>query len=51
MNATALRKIAADLDRLARDTTPDNPCPPFDLSVLARQVAEQADMIEKGLVE
>jgi len=45
----ALTKIEADLRQLAEEAK-DAPVDSYRLSVLARQVAAQIEMIEQGLV-
>ncbi len=46
-----LRRIEADLARVAAETTPDHAPDAFDLSTLARRIGAQAEMIEKGIAQ
>ncbi len=49
---SALHKIAAELSRLAGDAQAEGRIDDaYSLNVLARRLAEQIDMIEKGLAE
>lgn len=51
MTAPALRTIEADLTRLAENATPDAPIDPHEVSLIARKVGAQAEIIEQGLGE
>ena len=46
----ALRKIEAELARLARDTDTGDELA-FALGILARQVGSQAEMLERGIAQ
>jgi peptide deformylase len=45
--AKALRKIQADLERMARE----DDASPFNVGIAARQIGAQAEALEKGLAE
>lgn len=47
---TALERIAAALEALAENASDDHPIDPFEVRVIARQVAAQAEMEAQGLV-
>lgn len=46
-----LRKIEADLARVAADTRPDHAPDAFELSILSRRIGAQAEMLEKGIAQ
>lgn len=50
MIAEALRKIEAELARIAKDAGEHAP-DPFDIAIQARRVAAQREMLERGLDE
>ena len=41
--------IAAEIDQLLADGTPERPVDGFSLMVIARKLRAQAEMLEKGL--
>lgn len=51
MIAQSLTRIAAALEALARQADAENPIDPFDVIVLAKQVAAQGEMLAQGLEE
>lgn len=51
MIAQSLAKIAAAMEALAVQADAEHPIDPFELVVLAKQVAAQSEMIEQGLEE
>lgn len=46
-----LRRIEAHLARVAADTSPDHAPDAFELSVIARRIGAQAEMLERGIAQ
>jgi hypothetical protein len=51
MIAQSLANIAAAMEDLARQAEAEHPIDPFELIVLAKQVAAQSEMLAQGLEE
>lgn len=51
MIAQSLTRIAAALEALARQADAEHPIDPFEVIVLAKQVAAQGEMLEQDIVE